>query len=145
MFDIKQLYENEGLTKELLRTALVYLASSNRPAHELLDPGLSDLARGFEQEFDGMTREPVVLDDLLAARSKLIGDIRQNLDAAAINFLRSLHEGTPDFAVIGFPDAAQLPAVRWKLQNVIRFKENNLDRHAEQRAALEALFTALGS
>lgn len=145
LFDIKQLYENEGLTKELLRTALVYLASSNRPAHELLDPGLSDLARGFEQEFDGMTREPVLLDDLVAARSRLIGDIRQNLDAAAIGFLRGLHEGTPDFAVIGFSDAAQLPAVRWKLQNVIRFKASNPDRHAEQGAALEALFTALES
>lgn len=145
LFDIKQLYENEGLTKELLRTALVYLASSNRPVHELLDPGLSDLTRGFEQEFEGMTREPVVLEDLVTTRTRLIQDIRQNLDAAARDFLRGLHEGTPDFSLIQYPDAALLPAVRWKLQNVIRFKTDNPDRHAEHGAALEALFTPVES
>lgn len=44
LYDIKLLYENEGLTEELFRVFLIYLASSNRPLHELLDPNLIDIA-----------------------------------------------------------------------------------------------------
>jgi len=35
LFDVKLLYENEGLTDALFRTFLIYVASSGRPPHEL--------------------------------------------------------------------------------------------------------------
>ena len=38
LYDAKLLYENEGLTTDLFRTFMVYLASSARPMHELLAP-----------------------------------------------------------------------------------------------------------
>jgi len=66
LFDIKLLYENEGLTDDLFRTFLVYAACSNRPMHELLAPNEKDIAEEFAREFAGMTVEPVDLDDLLA-------------------------------------------------------------------------------
>ena len=37
-FDVKLLYENEGVTDELFRAFMVYVASSSRPIHELLAP-----------------------------------------------------------------------------------------------------------
>jgi predicted nucleotidyltransferase component of viral defense system len=43
LFDVKLLYEHEGITDDLFRAFLVYVASSNRPPHELLNPNLSPL------------------------------------------------------------------------------------------------------
>ena len=141
LFDVKLLYENEGLTEDLLRVFLVYVASSNRPPHELLNPRVHDLDQPYRQEFSGMTREPVALDDLRATRSRLIEDVQTTLDAEAKEFLLSLHEGTPDFSAIGLAQAAELPAVRWKLQNVRRLIEENPDKHAAQREWLQEVLT----
>lgn len=141
LFDVKLLYDNEGLTEELLRVFLVYVASSNRPPHELLDPRVHDLDQPYRQEFAGMTREAVALDDLHATRSRLIDDVRTRLDVKAREFMLSLHEGTPDFSSIGVAQAAELPAVKWKLQNVRRLIEENPDKHAAQREWLQQVLT----
>lgn len=137
LFDVKLLYENEGLTDELFRVFLVYVASSNRPPHELIDPHSNDLERAYRQEFAGMTSEPVELEALVATRRRLVDDVRSRLDAKATDFLLSLHEGAPDFTAIGLPQAADLPAAKWKLQNIQRLKKENPDKHAAQREALQ--------
>ena len=139
LFDVKLLYENEGLTDELFRTFLVYVASSNRPLHELLNPHLIDLDTPYLREFTGMTREPVGLDELQGTRTRLRDDIRTGLDANAAKFLLSLHDAVPDFYAIDLPQSAELPAVRWKLQNLERLIEENPEKHAAQRRALQRL------
>ena len=48
-FDIKVLYENEGLTDDLFRVFMVYVASSNNPIDELLNPK-APLARPSAQQ-----------------------------------------------------------------------------------------------
>jgi predicted nucleotidyltransferase component of viral defense system len=141
LFDVKLLYENEGLTDALFRTFLVYMASSNRPLHELLDPHPNDLDQPYLQEFAGMTREPVELEELRATWERLIGDIRSRFDANVTDFLLSLHDTAPDFNAIGLPQAAELPAVRWKLQNLQRLLAANPEKHAAQREALSALLS----
>ena len=70
---------------------------------------------------------------------RLIADVQSHLDQSAAAFLRSLIDGAPDFDVIGLPQAAQLPAVRWKVQNLLKLKADNPAKHAEQRLALEKL------
>ena len=55
LFDVKLLYENEGLTDDLFRAFLVYAACSSRPMHELLAPNEKDIAEDFAREFAGMT------------------------------------------------------------------------------------------
>lgn len=139
LFDVKLLYENEGFTDALFRTFLVYVASSNRPPHELLDPNLIDLETSYLQEFAGMTREPVELEELLATRKRLIGDIRAKLDVNIAKFLLSLHDASPDFTAIDLPHAVGLPAVRWKLLNLERLKQQNPGKHTAQREALQRL------
>ncbi|BAU58732.2 Ync [Halorhodospira halochloris] len=47
IYDIKLLYEHEGITDDLFRTFLIYIASSPRPVHELLNPNLIDLDRNL--------------------------------------------------------------------------------------------------
>jgi len=62
LFDMKLLYENEGMTDPLFRTFLIYVASSGRPPHELLKPSRAEIGHAFHQEFHGMMTERISLD-----------------------------------------------------------------------------------
>ncbi|WP_320201847.1 nucleotidyl transferase AbiEii/AbiGii toxin family protein (plasmid) [Agrobacterium sp. rho-13.3] len=140
LFDVKLLYDNEGLTDALFRTFLIYVASSGRPPHELIRPSLSKLEEAFVKEFEGMTIEPVSLIELKDARARLTDDLRTRLDDKAMRFLLTLHDTEPDFDAIGMPQAAALPAVRWKLLNLAKLKQQNPDKHAMQRGEIENMF-----
>ena len=140
IFDIKLLYENEGISDELLRTFLAYVASSPRPIHELIAPNAQDLRAIYERDFVGMTRIAVSLEELETARSRLFSDLRDRLDDEARTFLLRLHDGEPDFDLIKLPRAANLPAVRWKVQNLERLRDENPQKHREQRIALDLAF-----
>lgn len=141
LFDVKLLYEHEGLTDALFQSFLIYVACSPRPAHELLNPNLADLEKSYAQEFLGMTKDTVSLDALIDVRARLIADIHSRLDGAAQVFLLSLQDATPDFDTIGLPQAADLPAVKWKLLNLQKLITENPAKHAEQKAQLLALWT----
>lgn len=141
LFDVKLLYEHEGLTDALFRSFLIYVACSPRPTHELLNPNLADLEKPYAQEFLGMTKDTVSLDALIDVRARLIADIHSRLDGAAQVFLLSLQDATPDFDTIGLPQAADLPAVKWKLLNLQKLIKENPVKHAEQKAQLLALWT----
>lgn len=141
LYDVKLLYENEGLTDDLFKTFLVYVASSSRPPHELLDPNFIDLEQPFAREFEGMTTDAVPLTDLIDARARLVSDIQDRLDNSAQEFLRGLHHGAPDFSLINAPQAADLPAVRWKLQNINKLKADNPGKHDTLGVALERLLS----
>jgi hypothetical protein len=136
IYDVTLLYENEGLTQDLFHTFLIYVASSQRPAHELLDPNLIDLAKPYAREFEGMTRTPIPLDTLLATRRVLVADLRSRLDDKSRQFLLTLQDGMPDFSAINRPQAVDLPAVKWKLLNLNNLKRDNPEKHAAQRDAL---------
>ena len=139
LYDIAKLYENEGLTDSLFRAFLVYAASSKRPLCELLNPNLSELETIYKTQFVGMTKESVPLKTLETTRLQLIANIQSRLTGDTTAFLRGLQKGTPDFTLLGLPDAADLPAIKWKLLNIAKFITGNPARHAEQTAKLEAL------
>jgi len=139
LFDVKLLYENEGMSDDLFRVLLVYAASSSRPLHELLQPRPKDIAQEFEREFVGMAQAPIELDELYAARDRLVADIASRLTGPVAGFLRGLEAGEPNFSLIGLPAAVDLPAVKWKVQNLKKRAEISPTKHAEQTAATEAL------
>jgi len=139
LYDIAKLYENEGLTDSLFRAFLVYAASSKRPLCELLNPNLSELEAIYETQFVGMTKEAVPLKMLETARLQLIANIQSRLNGDTAAFLRGLQKGEPDFTLIDLPEAADLPAIKWKLLNIAKFIRVNPARHSEQTAKLEAL------
>ena len=140
LFDVKLLYENEGLTDDLFRVFMVYVASSRRPMHELLAPAEPLPDGWYDSEFAGMTQDAVSPEALIGAGRRLRKDIRKRLTGGIATFLLSLHDAEPDFGLIGLPAAAELPAVRWKVVNLDRLKQANPDKHAAQRNALENLF-----
>ena len=136
LYDIKLLFEEEGISEALFRTFLVYAASSSRPLHELLTPNLKDIEQVYAREFVGMTRLPVELEELQRARAQLIREIRGQMDESAAQFLLSIHDASPAFDLLDLPQAAALPAVRWKQQNLQRLLRENPEKHAAQRDLL---------
>ena len=139
LFDIMLLYENEGITDELFRVFLAYVASSRRPMHEVLAPIPHFEDTLFEAEFEGMTAEPVAKEALVAAQARLHEDVGSRLTGDVAAFLLSLHDAEPDFDLIGLPGAGDLPAIRWKVLNLERLKEQNPAKHAKQRRSLESV------
>lgn len=140
LFDVKLLYDNEGVTDDLFRVFMVYVASSGRPMHELLAPAAPLHDALYNDQFVGMTRETVTKEELVEARARLHTDIRKRLTGNIASFLLSLHNAIPDFDLIGLPEAANLPAIRWKLMNLERLKRDNPEKHAAQREELTRLF-----
>jgi predicted nucleotidyltransferase component of viral defense system len=53
LFDVMQLFSHEGITTGIRRAFIVYLASHNRPVHEVLFPSLRDIRQEFEHNFAG--------------------------------------------------------------------------------------------
>lgn len=140
LFDVMLLYEHERLTAELFRTFMVYVACSRRPMHELLSPAAPLKEELFGEEFMGMIRQHVTWDALVETRRRLHADIGSRLTGEIAAFLLSLHDARPDFRLIDMPQAAELPAVRWKQLNLERLKQANPWKHRTQRDALERLF-----
>ena len=142
LFDVMQLFEHEGITPGIRRAFVVYLASHNRPVHEVLFPQLRDIRHDFRRHFDGMTAEPVPLDALLATRERLLRELQEGLDENERRFLLSLVSGGPDWSLMGVAHLEQLPGIRWKLHNLARLRESNPKKFAEQGDVLGALLAA---
>lgn len=118
LFDVKLLLEAEGLTREIRRAFVVYLAGHNRPMSELLSPHPKDLREVFEAQFRGMSREEVTLDSLIAVQRDLPRKLVSELDEDERAFLLLLKQGAPDWDRLGLKDLDRLPALQWKLQNI---------------------------
>lgn len=140
LFDVMQLFAHEGITAGIRRAFVVYLASHNRPVHEVLFPTLRDVRQEFESNFVGMTVEPVELDALLAARERMMHELQQGLTKDERRFLLSLVEAEPEWAALGLPHLGQLPGLRWKLQNLERLRQVGPRKFAEQKDTLTRLF-----
>lgn len=124
LFDVRDLLTNEGITDALRQAFIVYLLSHDRPMSEVLAPTLKKIEDAFKHGFSGMTRDPVELADLLAARATLIKSIVGDMPADHRKFLISFERGEPDWDLLGLPNAADLPAVRWRQQNLDKLSPN---------------------
>lgn len=136
LFDMMQLFAHEGITPGIRRAFVVYLASGNRPIHEVLFPQLRDVRYDFEHNFQGMTTEPVSLDDLLAARDRMVTELHQGLDDNERRFLLSLVSGAPEWPLLGVDHLEHLPGIRWKLHNLLELQKTNPRKFAEQEDML---------
>lgn len=139
LFDVMQLFAHEGITTDIRRAFVVYLASHSRPVHEVLFPTLQDIRQEYAQNFIGMTTEPVALEDLLAARERMLRELQQGLDTNERQFLLSLVANKPEWPLLGIAHLEHLPGIRWKLQNLQRLQKSNAKKFAEQSDALARL------
>ena len=145
LFDVMQLFEHEGITPGIRRAFVVYLASHNRPVHEVLFPKLRDIGHDYRHNFDGMTTEPVLIDALLATRERLVREVQEGLDENERRFLLSLVSGEPDWSLLGVTHLEQLPGIRWKLHNLAQLRKSNAKKFAEQADMLASRLAATAS
>ena len=138
LFDVKLLLDNEGITQEIRKAFVVYLACHDRPMHELLVPKPKNIRRIFENEFAGLTVDEVTYDELIAARDTLVEILGKELTNDERAFLVSLKAGQPKWDLIGIEGIEKLPAVQWKLRNIQKIGAK------KQKDLLEKLTRVLG-
>lgn len=136
LFDVMALFAHEGITSGIRRAFVVYLASHNRPVHEVLFPTMRDIGHEYERNFKGMTTESVELATLLTARERMVQELQGGLDADERRFLLSLVAGRPEWSLLGIAHAEHLPGIRWKLHNLAQLKRKSPGKFAEQAEVL---------
>lgn len=123
LFDVKQLFENEGLTEDLRKTFIIFLISHQRPMSELLNPHRKDIRDVYVQEFQQMAEIDVPVEELEETREQLISSINSSLTDEEKGFLLSFKARKPEWNLLGVPHidiVSALPSVRWKMQNLVR-------------------------
>jgi hypothetical protein len=144
LFDVMQLFMHEGITPGIRRSFVIYLASHNRPIHEVLFPTLRDISSDYNNTFRGMTADPVELDALQAARERLIAELHSSLVAEEREFLLSLARNAPNPALLGIEHLDQLPGIRWKVRNVDQLARTNPKKLKAHAHELESLLDKSG-
>jgi predicted nucleotidyltransferase component of viral defense system len=134
LFDLKLLLDNQGLTEQIRQAFIVYLASSSRPMHELLDPKISEASQlefenTFKNEFSGMTDTSISHDDLSAIRSDLPSLLLSSFTDNERKFLLALKSGSPDWSLLPITGIETLPGIQWKLRNINKIPD---DKRKEQ-------------
>jgi len=139
LFDVKLLLETEGITNEIRKAFVVYLGSHPRPMSEILNPNLSDQKVAYEKEFVGMSTIPFTYEMFEETRKKLISKIKSDLTKDEKTFLVSLQEGSPQWDKLKLDKIHELPALKWKLENVQKMSP------AKRKLAVELLQKTLAS
>jgi predicted nucleotidyltransferase component of viral defense system len=138
LFDIRELFANEGVDDRLREAFIVYLISHNRPMHEVLATKQKDVRDEFERGFKGMTREEVGLSVLIDARTQMTNEVVGQMPPDRRRFLISFERGVPDWSLLNAEAVDKLPAVQWRMQNLSRL---SADRRNQLVAALEAVLS----
>jgi predicted nucleotidyltransferase component of viral defense system len=138
LFDVLCLFNEGELTAEVIECFVCYLTGHNRPVHEVLFANEIDIAPAFANEFEGMTRDSVSLDELLEVRRRLFAELPAALTDAQRAFLLGLVKGKPDWSLVSCEHLQDMPAIRWKLENLSRLEQSNPEKFALQASELEA-------
>ena len=136
IFDVKNLFENEGIIDEIKIGFLLYLLGGSRPVHEIINPNFKDQRSAFENQFQGMSKIPFSYQDFEATRKQLIKEIHLALEPKDKEFLLSIQKLEPNWEIYDFQ---RFPSIQWKLQNLRKLKDINPRKFDEQYLLLEKL------
>ena len=79
-----------------------------------------------------MTRETVSLNTLFETRQRLFAELPILLTEKQRQFLIGLVSGQPDWRLVSFPHLHEMPAIRWKVENLSRLRKSNPAKFARQ-------------
>jgi predicted nucleotidyltransferase component of viral defense system len=133
-FDVKILLESDGIDREIFNGFLTYLLSHPRPLSEVLNPRWKDNSDVFKKEFSGMTFEAVSLNKLNQIPIDMIKALKAHFTQTDFDFLRSFKSGKPDWSLAPNEVIQNLPAAKWKLQNIQKMPK---EKHQQSLEALE--------
>jgi len=134
LFDVSYILRNEGITKEIKEGFLFYLLGHGRPINEVLLPNWKDQKQAMETQFSGMSMENFAYEDYEQTREALLTVIHESLTDEDKDFLLSLKDLKPDWTIYDFE---RFPGIAWKLENLMKLKENNPEKHAKLYEALK--------
>ncbi|HOF20053.1 MAG TPA: nucleotidyl transferase AbiEii/AbiGii toxin family protein [Bacteroidales bacterium] len=137
LFDVRLLLDNEGFTEKIKLGFIVALISHMRTINELLKPSFIDQRQAFETQFSGMADIPFSYEDFEKTREELVEVVHSSFSLEDRLFLVSFKEIDPVWEFLPVGNAQDLPAVRWKLQNLERLKKANPRKHKELLDALD--------
>lgn len=138
LFDVNNMLATIDFTDEIKRGFLFFLLCSKRPIHEVLSPQQIDQEAVFGSQFDGMTDESFTYEKYEEVKAQLIETIRNRLSNEDKDFLRSFAKGEP---IWGSNDYGMFPAVKWKLLNINKLKQDNPEKFQEQITLLEQILS----
>jgi predicted nucleotidyltransferase component of viral defense system len=137
MFDVQLLLENEGYTDEVKIGFMAALLSHMRTIGEILNPHLLDQRLAFEKQFAGMASIPFTYQDYEATRERIIKEIHSRWTETERSFLLSFKRGAPEWDLFPIAILKELPAVRWKLENINSLIHENQKKHSQLLSILE--------
>jgi hypothetical protein len=98
---------------------------------------MQDMRATFDSQFVGMTIRPYCYDEYEMTRTRLVTEIQSILTAEDRRLLLSVKRGEPDWHLYPVTRLQELPAVQWKLSNILKLKSENAKKHSLQFSALE--------
>jgi hypothetical protein len=116
---------------------VIYLAGHNRPSHEVLFGNDKDIAGDYNSSFVGMTETECPLETLLETRQRLRNELPAPLTKSQRNFLAGLADAEPDWSLLQYPHANELPALRWKVANLEIFRKRRPKDFEAQASTLK--------
>lgn len=131
MFDVKLLLDNEGFIDDIWEGFKIGLISHYKPINELLSPILKDQKSAFDNQFSGMAVVGFSYEDYKQTRATLLETIREQLSDDDKKFLLSFENGAPAWDLFPHAVLKDLPAVKWKLLNIHKLKNDNPKKHEQ--------------
>ena len=119
---------------------MLCLLGSDKPIIESLQPNSIDQTDALENQFKGMSDVDFSYADYEEARVNLIAEVNAALTETDKDFILSFEEGTPDWDKCCAGDLSNYPSVKWKLQNIIKLKETNPQKHQQGIERLKQFF-----
>ena len=129
LFDCK--YMEISSFDEVKDGFMLCLLGSDKPIIESLQPNSIDQTYALENQFNGMTDIEFSYADYEDTRTKLITLINAALTETDKEFIISFEDGTPDWSKCSAGNLSNYPSVQWKLQNIIKLKETNPQKHKQ--------------
>lgn len=132
IFDVLMMYDSGGFTPAMVECFVAYLAGHNRPVHEVLFSNVQSLEQCYYNEFEGMTAKPIPLATLEQTQRRLMADLPAALTDSHREFLLSLVKAEPAWELMPFAHLKEMPAIKWKLQNLNTLKSKKPEVFAQQ-------------
>jgi len=127
LFDCK-LMEVESFDE--IKDGLMFcLLGSDKPIIESLQPNLVNQQEALDNQFEGMSGISFTYSDFEEARKDLIDKVNSMFTDEDKEFLVSFEQGEPEWNKCCLGNVSNYPSVKWKLQNVLKLKETNPEKH----------------
>lgn len=133
IFDVKQLLQKQGFTKEIKEGFLFRLLSADRSIQDVLFPNLQDQRLAMTNQFAGMSEEQFSYEEYEYVRETMVNTVQASITEEDKLCILGFKNCTPDWSIYNFE---AYPSIKWKLQNLEIIKTTNPLKH-------EALYDSL--